>query len=150
MIRQAERLAQEKRTRNVDFLLGDAARLPLGDGQMDAAFCVMVLHFLERPAEAIRELCRITRPGGSVILLDLIPHTQEWMKEQMQHRWLGFDKPTIERWLGDVGAREIEYGLTGSYAGGQPEKNGKHPVEIFVARAVIPASPGYAAHGKES
>jgi SAM-dependent methyltransferase len=101
----------------------------------------MVLHFLEQPGEAIRELCRITRPGGSVILLDLVPHTQEWIKEQMEHRWLGFDEQTIAKWLRDAGACEIEYELTGSFAGGQSDKNGKAPVEIFVARAVIPASP---------
>jgi ArsR family transcriptional regulator len=140
MIRQARRLAEEKQTTNVDFIIGDAGNLPLEEAQVDAAFCVMVLHFLERPAEAVRELCRITRPGGSVILLDLVPHTQEWMKEQMQHRWLGFHRQTIEKWLGDAGASKIEYELTGSYAGGQAEKNGKHPVEIFVTRAVIPAS----------
>ncbi|MGH7832063.1 MAG: ArsR/SmtB family transcription factor [Candidatus Binatia bacterium] len=150
MIRQARRLAEEKRTRNVDFVLGHAGHLPIENAKVDAAFCVMVLHFLERPAEAVRDLCRITRPGGSVILLDLAPHTQEWMKEQMQHRWLGFERQTIEKWLSDAGACKIEYELTGSYAGGQTERNGKQPVEIFVARAVIPTVPSDAAHWKES
>jgi ubiquinone/menaquinone biosynthesis C-methylase UbiE len=140
MIRQARRSAEEKRTRNIDFILGDAGNLPVEDGEVDAAFCVMVLHFLERPAEAVRELCRITRPGGSVILLDLVPHTQAWMTEQLQHRWLGFERQTIEKWLSAAGACKIEYEPTGSYAGGQGEKNGKRPVEIFVSRAVIPAS----------
>ena len=150
MIQQARRLAEERQTTNVDFIIGHAGNLPLEEAKVDAAFCVMVLHFLERPAEAVRELCRITQPGGSVILLDLIPHTQEWMKEQMQHRWLGFEKQTIEKWLSDAGACKIEYELTGSYAGGQTEKNGKHPVEIFVTRAAIPASPSHAARRKES
>jgi hypothetical protein len=100
----------------------------------------MVLHFLARPADVVRELCRITRPGGAVIILDLIPHTQEWMKEKMQHRWLGFDRSTVEKWLIDGGAFEVEHELTGAYAGGKMEKNGKRPVEIFVARARIPSA----------
>jgi ArsR family transcriptional regulator len=149
MIRQARRSAEEKQARNIDFILGHAEHLPLEDGKVDAAFCVMVLHFVERPAEAIRELCRITRPGGSVILLDLVPHTQEWMTEQTQHRWLGFERGPVETWLSDAGACKVEYEPTGSYAGAQSEKNGKHPVEIFVARAVVAASPVAAAHRKE-
>ena len=71
---------------------------------VDAAFCVMVLHFLPDPARAIAGLCRIVRPGGSVILVDLVEHKQEWMREQMAHQWLGFDRGSIEDWFRDAGA----------------------------------------------
>jgi ArsR family transcriptional regulator len=58
MIHQAKRIAEEKEIRNVDFLLGHAGHLPVGNRKVDAAFCVMVLHFLARPADVVRELCR--------------------------------------------------------------------------------------------
>ena len=139
MLRRARDLAKEKRVRNVEFRMGDALKLPLKPQQVDAAFCVMVLHFLPEPQRGIKELCRITRPGGTVILVDLVRHTQEWMREQMAHRWLGFDQGTVEQWLLAAGAQAVDYELTGSFAGEKMARNGNQPVEIFVARACLPA-----------
>ncbi len=135
MLRRARFLAKGNEVRNVDFRRGDAAKLPLTTSTIDTVFCVMVLHFLEKPDQAIRELCRVARPGGSIILVDLVPHDQEWMKKEMAHRWLGFDRTTIENWFRANGASQVEFELTGSYVGGKMNKNGKRPVEIFVARA---------------
>jgi ArsR family transcriptional regulator len=140
MIRRAKLLSKEGEISNVEFRRGDAGKLPLARGSVDAAFCVMVLHFLENPERAVRELCRVTRPGGSIVLLDLVPHDQEWMRQEMAHLWLGFERAVIERWFRKAGASEVDFELTGSYAGGKPNKNGKRPVEIFVARAIMPAA----------
>jgi hypothetical protein len=92
------------------------------------------------PERAIAELCRITRPGGTIILLDLVEHQQEWMREQMAHRWLGFAENTIQSWFRAVGVADIEFELTGTYAGEKIARNGNRPVEIFVARAHVPAA----------
>ncbi|MGE5303015.1 MAG: ArsR/SmtB family transcription factor [Alphaproteobacteria bacterium] len=142
MLRRARELAKERRVRNVEFRMGDALKLPLKSRQVDAAFCVMVLHFLSEPQRALEELCRITRAGGTVIVVDLVRHNQEWMREQMAHRWLGFDRDTVEQWLRAAGAETVDYELTGSYAGEKMARNGNQPVEIFVARACLvgPAS----------
>lgn len=137
MIRRARRMAREREIRSVEFRLGDAGNLALEDGCVHAAFCVMVLHFLEDPARAVAELCRITRAGGSVILVDLVPHDQGWMREEMAHRWLGFERSSVEKWLRAGGATRVEYELTGAYAGGKLNRNGKRPVEVFVARAFL-------------
>jgi ubiquinone/menaquinone biosynthesis C-methylase UbiE len=139
MLRRARGLAKERGVRNVEFRMGDALKLPLESRQVDAAFCVMVLHFLPEPQRAIKELCRITRPAGCVILVDLVRHNQEWMRAQMAHRWLGFDQGTVEQWLRAAGAETVDYELTGSYAGEKMGRNGNQPVEIFVARACLSA-----------
>jgi ubiquinone/menaquinone biosynthesis C-methylase UbiE/DNA-binding transcriptional ArsR family regulator len=139
MLRHAREIAKERQLHNVEFRIGDAAKLPLPADSVDAAFSVMVLHFLPAPARAVAELCRITRLGGSVIIVGLVQHEQEWMREQMAHRWLGFDRPSIEQWLDLGGADAVEYELTGSYAGEKMARNGNRPVEIFVARAAIGA-----------
>lgn len=139
MLRRARAIAKERDLENVEFRQGDALELPLPSRSVDAAFCVMVLHFLADPARAIAGLCRITRPGGSVILVDLVQHKQEWMREQMAHQWLGFDRPAIERWFRQAGANAVDYELTGSFAGEKLARNGNRPVEIFVARATLPA-----------
>jgi ubiquinone/menaquinone biosynthesis C-methylase UbiE len=140
MLRRARIVAKERQLRNVEFRRGDALKLPLEAGSVDATFCVMVLHFLADPHRAIVELCRITRCGGSVIVVDLVQHHQEWMREQMAHRWLGFEKSSIEKWFRDAGVTEINYELTGAYAGEKMARNGNRPVEIFVARARMPSA----------
>jgi ubiquinone/menaquinone biosynthesis C-methylase UbiE len=98
----------------------------------------MVLHFLAAPQRAIAGLCRIARRGGEVIVVDLVEHKQDWMRQQMAHRWLGFDRGLIERWFYEAGAESVDYDLTGSYAGEKMARNGNRPVEIFVARAHLP------------
>jgi ubiquinone/menaquinone biosynthesis C-methylase UbiE len=138
MLRRARNIAKERQLRNVEFRQGDALRLPLAARSVDAAFCVMVLHFLSDPQQAVAELCRITRSGGSVIVVDLVEHHQEWMREQMAHRWLGFKKSSVEEWFRDAGVSEMTYELTGAYAGEKLARNGNRPVEIFVVRAVVP------------
>jgi ubiquinone/menaquinone biosynthesis C-methylase UbiE len=141
MLRRARAMAKERAIHNVEFRQGDIFKLPLESHSVDAAFCVMVLHFLPDPERAVAGLCRIVRRGGSVILVDLVQHKQEWMREQMAHRWLGFDRASIESWFRDAGAPSIDYDLTGSFAGEKLARNGNRPVEIFVARASLPTTP---------
>ena len=138
MLRRARAMANERAIVNVEFREGDALKLPLSRASVDAVFCVMVLHFLPEPERAITELCRVTRPGGSVVLVDLVQHNQAWMREQMAHQWLGFDQSSIEKWFRVGGAETIDYDLTGSFAGERLARNGNRPVEIFVARAILP------------
>lgn len=138
MLRRAREIAREKEIRNVEFRRADALALPLDARSVDALFCVMVLHFLPDPERAVAEFRRVTRPGGSVILVDLVQHNQEWMLEQMAHRWLGFDRRSITEWFRAAGVQSVDYDLTGSYAGEKIARNGNQPVEIFVARACLP------------
>lgn len=138
MLRRARAVAKARGVRNVDFRQGDALKLPLAARSVDAAFCVMVLHFLVAPGPAIAELCRIVRRGGTVIVVDLVEHKQEWLREQMAHRWLGFDRACIHGWFDAAGAESVEYDLTGSYAGEKMARNGNRAVEIFVASARLP------------
>jgi ubiquinone/menaquinone biosynthesis C-methylase UbiE len=56
---------------NVAFHQGDAAALPLPDGGFDAALCVQVLEYVEDVTAALRELRRVVRPGGRVLVWDV-------------------------------------------------------------------------------
>jgi len=55
----------------------------------------------------------------------------------MAHRWLGFEKGQIEGWFRDAGMSQVDYELTGAFAGEKMARNGNRPVEIFVARASV-------------
>ncbi|MDT9686573.1 class I SAM-dependent methyltransferase [Streptomyces sp. TRM76323] len=50
------------------LLLGDVGRLPLRDGVFDAVFGAGLVSHLSRPAEDLRELARVVRPGGRLAL----------------------------------------------------------------------------------
>jgi ubiquinone/menaquinone biosynthesis C-methylase UbiE len=52
-------------------LVGDAAILPFEDGSFDLVYCRFLLEYLREPARAVREMVRVCRPGGRVILQDL-------------------------------------------------------------------------------
>jgi ubiquinone/menaquinone biosynthesis C-methylase UbiE/DNA-binding transcriptional ArsR family regulator len=138
MLRRARNAARAGHIDNVQFRLGDALKLPLESRSVDAAFCVMVLHFLPDPEHAVAELCRITRPGGTVVVLDLVRHDQNWMREQMAHLWMGFEKNTVRSWFRKAGVPSVHYDLTGAYAGEKIARNGNRPAEIFIARAPLP------------
>jgi SAM-dependent methyltransferase len=48
------------------FEVGDAARLPWGDDAHDMAVSGLVLNFVPDPAAMVREMARVTQPGGRV------------------------------------------------------------------------------------
>lgn len=60
-----ERFGGESR---ITITAGDAYRLPFPDASFDAAVCIRVIHHFEDPGPAIRELGRVVRPGGVLLL----------------------------------------------------------------------------------
>jgi len=55
----------------VEYVLADARRLPFDRNQFDGAFSNGSLHEWDRPEEILREIVRVLRPGGSLVLSDL-------------------------------------------------------------------------------
>ena len=68
---------------DVELRQGEASALPLTDGEVDAAFAHMVLHYLPSPAEAVREMARVVKPGGHVVVVDFVRHDREWMRDEL-------------------------------------------------------------------
>jgi len=50
----------------VDVRRGAAEELPFADGEFDAALSQLVVHFMRHPVAGLREMARVTRPGGAV------------------------------------------------------------------------------------
>lgn len=50
-------------------VMGDIHRIPFDDGTFDVTFCRSTIHHLDDVRAAVREMCRVTRPGGSVLLV---------------------------------------------------------------------------------
>ena len=82
---------------NVDFREGEIANLPLKDGECDAALLFLVLHHLENSDDAIAEIARTLRPGGLLVVLDMVAHTREVYRHTMGHVHLGFSEEALRK-----------------------------------------------------
>lgn len=68
MLEHTIRAAAEQGLSNVTATRGDARRLPYGDGGFDGAFLVTVLGEIPQWPSALRELRRVLRPGGRLVV----------------------------------------------------------------------------------
>ena len=57
-------------------VIDDASRLPFGDGAFDSVVCLEVLEHLFEPQHALREIRRVLKPGGTLILT--VPNVAYW------------------------------------------------------------------------
>ncbi len=108
MLNIARRNAAEAGLTNVELRHGDIFDTRLPDASADLVVVHQVLHYLGDPAAAVREAARIVAPEGRLIIVDFAPHKHEFLREQHQHRRLGFSDDEIGRWLADAGLPQTE------------------------------------------
>lgn len=87
---------------------GDIFGTRLPDGAADLVVVHQVLHYLNEPAVAVREAARLVAPGGRLLIVDFAPHALEFLREQHQHRRLGFSETEMSRWLEDAGLSGVQ------------------------------------------
>lgn len=76
--------------RNIDFRLGELEALPIDDESVDAGVFFLVLHHVDEPVRALREIRRALKPGGLVLMLDMTSHDRTEYRRLMGHKHLGF------------------------------------------------------------
>lgn len=87
----------------VEVRRGDMEALPIDDAQLDVAITALVLHHVPEPARALAEMHRVLKPGGRVLIVDMLPHDRIEYQQQMGHVWLGFSGKTIKKFLEGAG-----------------------------------------------
>ncbi len=92
----------------VSFQQTDGHSLPVPSDTFDALFANMYLHHVPDPGKAIKEMVRVLRPGGRVIITDLDSHDQAWMREAMADRWFGFERDDVRAWYESAGLKQID------------------------------------------
>jgi ArsR family transcriptional regulator len=88
---------------NVDLRRGELEALPIDDARLDAATLMLVLHHVPEPERALSEVARVLKPGGLVILVDMLPHDRDSYRQQMGHIWLGFAEDHVHRMFAAAG-----------------------------------------------
>jgi DNA-binding transcriptional ArsR family regulator len=82
---------------------------PIDDGALDAAILFLVAHFVMDPARAMAEVRRVLRPGGRLLVVDLMSHDRVDYVVQLGHVWQGFDGPQMTAWLEGAGFTSCRY-----------------------------------------
>ncbi|PDT05637.1 ArsR family transcriptional regulator [Rhizobium chutanense] len=81
----------------------DILNLPFEGQDFDLVTIHQVLHFFDQPEIAITEAARMLRPGGRLVVIDLAPHTLEYLRDEHAHVRLGFSHQAISDWLHRAG-----------------------------------------------
>jgi ArsR family transcriptional regulator len=105
MLKAAERRTKE--LPNVDLRRGDLTDLPLPAAAADATLLLLVLTYVTDVAAALAEGARVTKPGGKVIIVDLLPHDRADFRRQMGQTAMGFEPDELKRQLTDTGLRDV-------------------------------------------
>jgi len=110
----------------VAYTQGDAHALPFPDGTFDAVVCHYLLLWLAEPVQGVKEMARVTKPGGSVLAcaepdyggrIDHPPELADLGRRQTEAlRGQGAD-PEIGRRLGEIFAAADLQATVGTMAG---------------------------------
>jgi ubiquinone/menaquinone biosynthesis C-methylase UbiE/biotin operon repressor len=99
MVEYGRTLAHRNGVENLEYRLGDLEELPIADAEVDLALLHQSLHHALHPQKAVDEASRILRPGGRVVILDLLKHTFEEARELYADVWLGFSQVELVDFL---------------------------------------------------
>ncbi len=91
-----ERIDGDARLRGrVTLVQGEAERLPFADGEFDALTFTYLLRYVDDPAQTMRELARVVRPGGRICMMEFavpdgrIEHSLWWLHTRVGLPLLG-------------------------------------------------------------
>jgi len=111
MVEYGRDLTARNKIANLEYRLGDMESLPIGDGEVDMVLLHQSLHHALHPQRAVGEAHRVLRPGGRVVILDLIKHDVEAAREMYGDVWLGFSRVDLLSLLRDAGFEGIDISI---------------------------------------
>ena len=129
---RARALARRRRVTTILWKKGEHEKLPIRDASVDVAKLAQALHHARDPVRAVAEAARITRPGGSVLALELRAHQDDWLRAQLGDRCLGFADDDLRTMLATAGLVDVRVGVGSRKAG--------DPFTVLVAAGMKPAA----------
>ena len=88
---------------NLELRQGSLEALPLADASVDATLLLLALTYVETPGPVLLEAGRVLRPGGRIVVVDLLRHDREEFRRQMGQQCLGFEPASLEALARDAG-----------------------------------------------
>ena len=103
MLGRSEQALTEATISNVDLILGDTRVASKQNMSSDLIIFDMVLHHISSPAKVFKDCASLLNPGGFLLLVELSPHDQDWVRETCGDLWLGFEESELEHWASSAG-----------------------------------------------
>jgi SAM-dependent methyltransferase len=91
--------------------IADLCALPFGPGAFDACINVVTLEHVREPAAALREIARVLKPGGTLLLV--VPH--EWEVHQAPHDYFRFTAHGVRYLLEGAGFADLRIEPVGGF-----------------------------------
>ncbi len=108
MVDFGSKLAAEHGLKNLEYRLGDIDDPPIKAGAVDLALFSQALHHAASPGKALAAAHKILKPGGRLMVLDLLSHSFEQARTLYAHVWLGFSEAELVRLIEKAGFKDAE------------------------------------------
>lgn len=93
---------------NVTFLNADLSALPASVAKADLVVISQSLHHVETPQEVLEQAFGALKPHGKIVVLELMPHLEQWVQARLGHRHLGFEPADLEAMMRAVGFKDLQ------------------------------------------
>lgn len=108
MVAYGAELAKKHGFTNLEYRHGDIESPPIPPLSVDLVFLSQALHHAQSPEKALKAAFTLLKPGGRIVVLDLLRHTFEEARELYADLWLGFPEVELEGMLTKAGFRQVE------------------------------------------
>lgn len=108
MVAYASDLAARHGCNNIEFRLGDIESPPIDAGSVDLVLFSQALHHAQQPAKAIAAAYALLKPGGRIVILDLLKHAFDKARVLYADVWLGFSEVEIIEMCEAAGFQNVE------------------------------------------
>jgi SAM-dependent methyltransferase len=88
---------------NVELRSGRLEEVPIDTESLDVATMFLVVHYVADPLTVLRDVARVLKPGGRLLIVDFMPHEREEYVSQMGHVWQGLGEEQVREWLEEAG-----------------------------------------------
>ena len=111
VLARAKALAARKKCANITWKKGELEKVPIETAAMDVALLSQALHHAAEPAQALGEAARILKPGGRLVILELRPHDETWVRDKLGDQWFGFSDEQLTGLLTSAGFSDVKVTL---------------------------------------
>jgi len=108
MVEYGAGIVERNGIQNLEYRLGDMEELPIGVNKVDLVMMHQSLHHALHPSQALAEAYRVLRPGGRIVIIDLLKHEFEAARELYADVWLGFSQAELTMSLHAAGFDKVE------------------------------------------